>query len=54
MPGKNYLFNGVFDINWYQFTPENYQKLKKAIKRPKKGHFKKFAITQIVLFYFSI
>ena len=54
MRGKNQLVKGVFDINWCQFTPENYQKLKKAIKRPKKGHFKKFDITQIVLWYFPI
>ena len=33
MGGKNLLFNGTFDINRYQFTPENYQKLKKAIKK---------------------
>ena len=52
MRGKNQLFNGVFDINWYQFTPENYQKLIKAIKRPKKGRFQKVAISQTVICYF--
>ena len=47
--GGNYVFKHIFDINWHQFAPENYQKTG-PLKGQIKGQVKRFTKNSSIFF----